>query len=228
MNSKKRHAYCILKESFQTQRTQNCKDIHLIELHPLPSLSFQVYLGSHASFGEDGQEIVAQVAIGREDYGKAQCSFKKRSNAPSSGCINENTRQPRMVAPFSLFEAIFGRFRRKRRGYPISKRQGLLEKAISVGKDITFTNDIALVKLSHKVNFSDKIQPVRLPKNTFNYQGYQCYVTGWGIQGPFEGPSASLKGAELVVSLAFFLLLYITCQVQIQFSKGFCLGIVLQ
>ncbi len=183
-------------------------------------------MGSHASFGEDGQEIVAQVAIGREDYGKAQCSFKKRSNAPhfggDNGCINENTRQPRMVAPFSLFEAIFGRFRRKRRGYPISKRQGLLEKAISVGKDITFTNDIALVKLSHKVNFSDKIQPVRLPKNTFSYQGYQCYVTGWGIQGPFEGPSASLKGAELVVS--WTLLHYLSnTEGYTKFSKRFCL-----
>ena len=183
-------------------QTQPSLSVHLIELHP-----FQVYLGSHASYGEDGQEIVAQVAIGREDYGKAQCSFKKRSNAPGADlCIS--ARQPRHLAPFSLFEAIFGRFRRKRRNYPISKRQGLLEKAISVGKDITFTNDIALVKLSHKVNFSDKIQPVRLPKNTFNYQGYQCYVTGWGIQGPFEGPSASLKGAELVVSLAFFATLY--------------------
>ena len=192
----------------------------MIKLHP-----FQVYLGSHASYGEDGQEIVAQVAIGREDYGKAQCSFKKRSNAPGGADLCISARQPRHLAPFSLFEAIFGRFRRKRRNYPISKRQGLLEKAISVGKDITFTNDIALVKLSHKVNFSDKIQPVRLPKNTFNYQGYQCYVTGWGIQGPFEGPSASLKGAELVVSFGLFLLLYITCQVQIQFSKGFCLSI---
>ena len=156
-------------------------------------------MGSHGRYGEDGQEIVAEIAIGREDYGKPQCSFKKRSNQknPFGGC--ETSRQPRMVAPFNIFEAIFGRFRRKRgRSYPISKRQGLLQER--VGKDITFTNDIALVKLSRKVNFSDKIQPIRLPPNTFNYQGYQCYVAGWGIQGPFEGPSASLKGAELVVS----------------------------
>ena len=171
--------------------------VHLIEPQP-----FQVYLGSHARYGEDGQEIVAQVAIGREDYGKPQCSFKKRSGF-GGGCnevVRQQPRAPRMIAPFSLFSAIFGRFRRKRRGYPISKRQGLLEKAISHGKDITFTNDIALVKLSQKVNFSEKIQPVRLPTSSFNYQGYQCYVTGWGIQGPFEGPSESLKGAELVVS----------------------------
>ena len=159
-------------------------------------MSFQAYLGSHDRFGEDGQEIVAEIAIGREDYGKPQCSFKKRSNQNlRGGC--ESSRQPRMVAPFSIFEAIFGRFRRKRRGYPIiAKRQGLLERA---GKDITFTNDIALVKLSHKVKFSDKIQPVRLPKSAFTYMGYQCYVAGWGIQGPFEGQSPSLKGAELVV-----------------------------
>ena len=192
----------------------------MIELHP-----FQVYLGSHASYGEDGQEIVAQVAIGREDYGKAQCSFKKRSNAPGGADLCISARQPRHLAPFSLFEAIFGRFRRKRRNYPISKRQGLLEKAISVGKDITFTNDIALVKLSHKVNFSDKIQPVRLPKNTFNYQGYQCYVTGWGIQGPFEGPSASLKGAELVVSLAFFCYFILPVKYKYNFLKVFVCSI---
>ena len=157
-------------------------------------------MGSHGNYGEDGQEIVAEIAIGREDYGKPQCSFKKRSNQNLRGGCGETSRAPRMVAPFSIFEAIFGRFRRKRRGYPIiAKRQGLLQER--AGKDITFTNDIALVKLSRKVNFSDKIQPVRLPKNSFSYLEYQCYVAGWGIQGPFEGPSASLKGAELVVSL---------------------------
>lgn len=84
----------------------------------ISAVHMKVYLGSHASYGEDGQEIVAQVAIGREDYGKAQCSFKKRSNAPGGADLCISARQPRHLAPFSLFEAIFGRFRRKRRNYP--------------------------------------------------------------------------------------------------------------
>ena len=67
------------------------------------------------------------------------------------------------------------------------------------GRDITFTNDIALIKLNRRVRFTDKIQPVKLPHSQFSYMGYQCYVSGWGIQAPDEGPSPSLKGAELVV-----------------------------
>ena len=39
-----------------------------------------------------------------------------------------------------------------------------------------------------------------MPKGGFSYQGYQAYVSGWGIQSPYEGPSSVLKGAELVVS----------------------------
>ena len=39
---------------------------------------FQVYLGSHGNFGEDGIEIKADRAIGRDDYGQPQ--FRKRSN----------------------------------------------------------------------------------------------------------------------------------------------------
>ena len=66
---------------------------------------------------------------------------------------------------------------------------------------MTFTNDIALVKLNRKVRFSDKVQPIKLPKGGLSYQGYQAYVSGWGIQGPYEGPSSRLKGAELVVSI---------------------------
>ena len=65
---------------------------------------------------------------------------------------------------------------------------------------MTFTNDIALVKLNRKVRFTDKVQPIKLPKGGFSYEGYQAYVSGWGIQSPFEGPSSVLKGAELVVS----------------------------
>ena len=83
---------------------------------------------------------------------------------------------------------------------------------------MTFTNDIALVKLNRKVRFSDKVQPIKLPKGGLSYQGYQAYVSGWGIQGPYEGPSSRLKGAELVVSIIlclhvilskFFLLMFV-------------------
>ena len=56
------------------------------------------------------------------------------------------------------------------------------------------------MKLSRKVRFTDKVQPIKMPKGGFSYQGYQAYVSGWGIQSPYEGPSSVLKGAELVVS----------------------------
>ena len=38
----------------------------------------KVYLGGHDSYGEDGIEVVAERAIGRDDYGQPQ--FRKRSN----------------------------------------------------------------------------------------------------------------------------------------------------
>ena len=85
------------------------------------------------------------------------------------------------------------------------------------GRDVTFTNDIALVKLNRKVRFSDKVQPIKLPKGGLSYQGYQAYVSGWGIQGPYEGPSSRLKGAELVVSI--ILCLHVILKGQI-ISKG--------
>ena len=80
-------------------------------------------------------------------------------------------------------------------------RLGDLLEPLVTGRDVTFTNDIALVKLNRKVRFSDKVQPIKLPKGGLSYQGYQAYVSGWGIQGPYEGPSSRLKGAELVVSM---------------------------
>ena len=103
---------------------------------------------------------------------------------------------------------LFFRYRRLRKQSPhrrgrlnFAHRLGeLLEPVINSGKDVTFTNDIALVKLSRKVRFTDKVQPIKMPKGGFSYQGYQAYVSGWGIQSPYEGPSSVLKGAELVVS----------------------------
>ena len=85
---------------------------------------------------------------------------------------------------------------------------------------MTFTNDIALVKLNRKVRFTDKVQPIKLPKGGFSYEGYQAYVSGWGIQSPYEGPSSVLKGAELVVSLYLLnLFISITQCPEINFNK---------
>ena len=60
-------------------------------------------MGSHAKYGEDGTEIVAERAIGRDDYGQPQ--FRKRSNM----------RQPRAYpvggpvrGPLSLWQSLFG------------------------------------------------------------------------------------------------------------------------
>ena len=69
----------------------------------LTRIYFQVYVGSHAKYGEDGTEIVAERAIGRDDYGQPQ--FRKRSNM----------RQPRAYpaggpvrGPLSLWQSLFG------------------------------------------------------------------------------------------------------------------------
>ena len=179
---------------------------------------FQVYLGGHEQYGEDGIMIVADRAIGRDDYGQPQCSFRKRINsnfdggcdAPSFGSLFGSSggfRQPRgpiiSERPVnSWFTRLFNRRQNRRQSRQMHrqffrKRIGI---AIRQGKDVTFTNDIALIKLRHRVQFSDRIRPVRLPTNDYNYMGYQCYVAGWGIQGPDEGPSPTLKGAELAVS----------------------------
>ena len=69
-------------------------------------------------------------------------------------------------------------------------------------QDEIFTNDIALVRLSKPVRISKKVHPVRLPGSSFDYLGYRAYVSGWGIETPLhEGPSKSLKAAEMIVSL---------------------------
>ena len=207
-------------------------------------LSFQVYLGGHGFFGEDGLQIKADRAIGRDDYGKAQCSFRKRRgpldppptsfNQISSQCFEDQSSASArqqfeaaetgngypsrrvILTPFEYLLRSLGLYRPRSRNV-LSKRQGLFgggprgrrgRQAFGNdrGRDITFTNDIALVRLSHSVRFSRKIQPVRLPPDDFSYMGYQAYVSGWGIQSPEEGPSPTLKGAELAVSIMKILL----------------------
>ena len=68
--------------------------------------------------------------------------------------------------------------------------------------DTTFTNDIALVRLSQEVDYTQWVSPVKLPQLGQNkkYYGETAYVSGWGIRGPGLGPSFSLKGAALTVS----------------------------
>ena len=83
-------------------------------------------------------------------------------------------------------------------------RQGQAVKGephFSVKMDTTFTNDIALVRLSQPVEYTQWVSPVRLPRATAprKYYGYTAYVSGWGVRGPGEGPSQILKGAELTV-----------------------------
>ena len=67
--------------------------------------------------------------------------------------------------------------------------------------DTTFTNDIALVRLSTPVEYTQWVSPVRLPRLNAprKYYGYTAYVSGWGVRGPTDGPSPTLKGAELTV-----------------------------
>ena len=112
-------------------------------------------------------------------------------------------RGPLFEGPQSWLTRLFDRrrYHQNRRqsrqsSHRFRKRIGQL---IRQGRDVTFTNDIALIKLRNRILFSDKIHPVNLPHPDFTYMGYQCYVSGWGIQGPDEGPSPTLKGAELAV-----------------------------
>lgn len=105
----------------------------------------------------------------------------------------------------TFWDLLFGRSRKRRGHSAFQRRQGggstQPRPQERKGQDVTFTNDIALVKLSRRVRFSPKIQPVRLPSTDYSYLGYQAYVSGWGIQAPDQGPSPTLKGAELAVRL---------------------------
>ena len=71
--------------------------------------------------------------------------------------------------------------------------------------DTKFTNDIALVRLSQHVEYSDMINPINLPllHEKKNYYGYTAQVSGWGMQGPgLRG--YFLKGAKLTVRIYLF------------------------
>ena len=136
-----------------------------------------MYLGSHGFYGEDGEQVKADRAVGREDYGRPQCP------TPGNWCFKKIF--PKPVFPWSLFGP---NLRRDANGPPPKM-------------DDIFTNDIALVRLSKPVRISKKVYPVKLPTTNFDYTGYRAYVSGWGMESPLhEGPSRSLKAAEMIVS----------------------------
>ncbi len=58
---------------------------------------FQVFLGSHGFFGEDGEQMKADRAVGREDYGRPQCP------TPGDWCLKRVLRKT--FFPWSLFGA---------------------------------------------------------------------------------------------------------------------------
>ena len=109
-------------------------------------------------------------------------------------------------------------FSNARRPKKYSRRRGKQGQAVkgtahyNVKMDTTFTNDIALVRLSQPVEYTQWVSPVRLPQLTAprKYYGYTAYVSGWGVRGPGEGPSQILKGAELTVKTIFLYLKYIS------------------
>ena len=143
-------------------------------------------MGSHGKYGEDGLFIPADKAIGRKDYGRPQCPHNTRNSLCNFLRMPIFQRRPRQF--------------RARRG-----KQGQAIKGtphFNVKMDTTFTNDIALVRLSQPVEYTQWVSPVRLPRISAprKYTGYTAYVSGWGVRGPGEGPSQILKGAELTVN----------------------------
>ena len=140
-------------------------------------IDYQVFLGSHGFYGEDGQQVRADRAVGREDYGRPQCP------TPGNWCLKRLIRKT--FFPWSLFSPNL----RRDSVAPLPKQ------------DDIFTNDIALVRLNNPVRMTKKIHPVKLPAVNFDYLNYRAYVSGWGIESPqHEGPSRSLKAAEMIVS----------------------------
>lgn len=44
------------------------------------------------------------------------------------------------------------------------------------------SNDLALIKLSRKIDFTDRIQPVLLPKTQDLFDGQDVIASGWGLK----------------------------------------------
>uniref|UniRef100_A0A182WCA2 Peptidase S1 domain-containing protein n=1 Tax=Anopheles minimus TaxID=112268 RepID=A0A182WCA2_9DIPT len=60
-------------------------------------------------------------------------------------------------------------------------------------------NDVALVKLPEKVEFSERVQPVRLPTGKNDYAGEAVVVSGWGLTQTGGQVSQELQYATLQV-----------------------------
>uniref|UniRef100_A0A182MC29 Peptidase S1 domain-containing protein n=1 Tax=Anopheles culicifacies TaxID=139723 RepID=A0A182MC29_9DIPT len=60
-------------------------------------------------------------------------------------------------------------------------------------------NDVALVKLPEKVEFSERVQPVRLPTGNSDYAGEAVVVSGWGLTQTGGQVSQELQYATLQV-----------------------------
>lgn len=44
------------------------------------------------------------------------------------------------------------------------------------------TNDLSLIKLSRKIDFTDRIRPVLLPKSEDSFEGQDVIASGWGLK----------------------------------------------
>ena len=82
--------------------------------------------------------------------------------------------------------------------------------------DTTFTNDIALVRLSQNVDFTQWISPVNipLPSERKSYRGYEAQVSGWGLQGPGRGKNYFLKAARVQVRYNITSVIKNSCNMQ--------------
>ncbi|XP_029311636.1 chymotrypsin-like protease CTRL-1 [Cottoperca gobio] len=100
----------------------------------------------------------------------------------------------------------------------------------------TFNNDIALLKLSSPVNFTDYIKPICLASNSSQFHNSTlCWTTGWGRLGKneFLPVSASLQEVQIpVMGEKQCLCNYLTLNVTLtdtmmcagQENKGACQG----
>ncbi|XP_051825355.1 tryptase-like isoform X2 [Antechinus flavipes] len=75
---------------------------------------------------------------------------------------------------------------------------------IVVHSNFTFDNegaDIALLKLTESVQFSNQARPIKLPAASQNFSNTECWVTGWGNTGSEEvlSPPFSLKQVQVPI-----------------------------
>ena len=93
---KKRHGSGHLKITSSTMLSFTVTGTYITISHraPLAWILFkltsllQVYLGSHGCYGEDGEQVKADRAVGREDYGRPQCP------TPGNWCLKKNFKKP--------------------------------------------------------------------------------------------------------------------------------------